>query len=78
VEEGEEAERALVIGPVQARLIERASRSYLSLVIPIDRNERRSLLRLVRRGIMQRATGWPTCYELNMPECETMAGGKTG
>jgi hypothetical protein len=78
VEESRQSERALVIGPVQALLIERATRSQLLLVVPLDRRERRSLQRLTARGIMSPAEGWPTCHRLVMAECEIMSGGKSG
>ncbi len=67
-----------MIGPVQTRLIERALRSRLLLVMPADRNEARSLRGLERQGVMECPTGWPALYRMSMLGCEMMSGGKSG
>ncbi len=76
--EAEERERAFVIGPIQAALIERALGSRLLFCVPADWREARSARALVRRGIMERPPGWHFAYRMTMLGCEMMSGGKSG
>jgi len=53
-----------MFGVVQRELLRRVGLSPYGLVMPCGARERRAVRRLVKRGTLEQATGWPGAYRL--------------